>query len=242
MRTTETLRNFRRPPVNGLLIQIILQAPRISYFYPNYNRMSIEIEFDETRAVNDPFIQFEIWYKEAIMNEVPEPNAMVVSTVGEHNRPSSRVVYMRDVSHDGFVFFTNYRSRKGSEISANAFVCANFFWPQVGRQVRIEGKIAWLGDDQSDAYFSLRARNSCIGAWASPQSQPLASRKELDELVDEMTRRFEGKVVPRPEWWGGLRIIPDYFEFWHGRDSRLHDRLTYQLNSDNEWTIQRIAP
>lgn len=204
--------------------------------------MSIDIEFNETKALSDPFVQFEVWYKEAIMNQVPEPNAMVISTVGKLNRPSSRVVYMRDISHDGFVFFTNYKSRKGTEISDNAFVCANFFWPQVGRQVRVEGKIVWVSDDQSDSYFSLRARNSRIGAWASPQSQPISSRIDLDHLVNDITSKFEGKDVPRPEWWGGFRIIPDYFEFWHGRDSRLHDRLTYKLDSKDNWKIQRIAP
>lgn len=203
--------------------------------------MGIDIGFDESKAVNDPFVQFEIWYKEAVMNAVPEPNAMTLSTVGKQNRPSSRVVYMRDNSRDGFVFFTNYKGRKGIEIAGNAFACANFFWPLLGRQVRIEGKILWTSPDISDSYFSLRPRESRIGAWASPQSQPLKSREELDQLVYEMTRKFEGKEVLRPDWWGGFLLVPDYFEFWHGRDSRLHDRLTYTLLK-NDWLLQRLAP
>lgn len=204
--------------------------------------MSIDIGLDEKHAEKEPYSMFNKWYREAVMNNVAEPNAMLISTVGKSGRPSSRVVYLRDNSEEGFVFFTNYKSRKGIEIAGNEFACANFFWPQLGRQIRIEGKVKWVNTFDSDSYFSLRPRLSRIGAWASPQSQPLLSRQDLEQRVEKIATQFEGKEVPRPEWWGGLRLVPDYFEFWHGRDSRLHDRLTYTLGTNMRWRLQRIAP
>ncbi len=204
--------------------------------------MSLAISLGEDDVSKLPLEQFEKWYKDAIMNSVREADAMLVSTVGPDNRPSARVVYLRDFGTHGFVFYTNYKSRKGQEIAYNSYCCMNFFWPELGRQIRIEGKLQMQCADDSSAYFAIRPRESQIGAWASPQSQIIASRKELDERVAKMTKEFDGKDVTRPLWWGGFVLIPDYFEFWQGRDSRLHDRITYTIQPDGSWKIGRLAP
>lgn len=197
---------------------------------------------DEKTVEPSPFLQFRAWYSYAIMNNVQDADAMTLCTVDAQGKPSSRVVYMRDLESDGLVFFTNYHSRKGRDINSNPNVCSSFFWQPLGRQVRIEGTIEKINEEDSDAYFMSRPRESRIGAWASAQSSELESRQELESRFAALEKIFENKEVIRPEWWGGYRIIPVYFEFWHGRDNRLHDRISYRLGEDGNWKIGRLSP
>lgn len=197
---------------------------------------------DELHTEANPILQFKKWFQEAMDSQITEPYAMTIATVNSANRPSSRVVLLRDVSEEGFSFYTNYLSRKGQDLAVNAFAAMNFFWPELERQVRIEGKIVPLEAGASDAYFASRPRGSQIGAWSSPQSEMIESRKVLEEAVDNYTQQFEGKDVSRPPHWGGYCLIPDYIEFWQGRESRLHDRICYDQHSDNGWIRSRLAP
>jgi pyridoxamine 5'-phosphate oxidase len=197
---------------------------------------------DELHTNADPIVQFKKWFQEAMDAQIIEPYAMTISTVNSAHRPSSRIVLLRDVSEEGFSFFTNYLSRKGQDLAVNAFAAMNFFWPELERQVRIEGKIVPLEAGASDAYFASRPRGSQIGAWSSPQSEIIESRKVLEEAVENYTQQFEGKDVSRPPHWGGYCLIPDYIEFWQGRESRLHDRICYYQHSDNSWIRSRLAP
>ncbi len=196
---------------------------------------------EENDLAANPFIQFQKWFEEAMSVDLPEPHAMTLSTVSADGRPSSRVVLLRNADEQGFVFFSNYQSRKSQEIQENAFVALNFFWQQIERQVRIEGKIVKLDVADSDAYFASRPRESQIGAWASAQSKVCLSRSELDAQVLFFTDKFAGVEVPRPPHWGGFSVKPDYFEFWQGRTSRLHDRMSYNLSQGN-WQISRLNP
>lgn len=197
---------------------------------------------DELHTDADPITQFKKWFQEAMEAQMPEPYAMTLSTVNKENRPSSRVVLLRDFNEDGFSFFTNYLSRKGHDIAVNPFASLNFFWHELERQVRIEGKIVTLNAADSDAYFASRPRGSQIGAWSSPQSQIIDSRQVLEKNVDQYTAQFDGKDVDRPPHWGGYCLIPDYLEFWQGRESRLHDRISYSLTTEGSWTRSRLAP
>jgi pyridoxamine 5'-phosphate oxidase len=196
---------------------------------------------DESMVDQNPVQQFEKWFRAAVDAQVNEPNAMIISTVSVQGRPSSRVVLLRNFSDQGFVFYTNYNSRKGNEIAGNPYVALLFFWPELERQVRIEGRLEVQTKKDSDAYFSSRPRDSRLGAWVSPQSQEISSREVLDEELANVTKRFEGQDVTRPGWWGGYLLIPDRFEFWQGRESRLHDRICYKLEN-NDWKITRLAP
>lgn len=197
---------------------------------------------DELHTDSDPISQFKKWFHEAMEAQMPEPYAMTLSTVNKENRPSSRVVLLRDVNEEGFSFFTNYLSRKGHDIAVNPFASLNFFWHELERQVRIEGKIVTLNAADSDAYFASRPRGSQIGAWSSPQSQIIDSRQVLEKNVVQYTAQFDGKDVDRPPHWGGYCLIPDYLEFWQGRESRLHDRISYSLTTEGSWTRSRLAP
>jgi pyridoxamine 5'-phosphate oxidase len=197
---------------------------------------------DELHTNADPIAQFKKWFQEAMDAQIIEPYAMTISTVNSAHRPSSRIVLLRDVSEEGFSFFTNYLSRKGQDLAVNAFAAMNFFWPELERQVRIEGKIVPLEAGASDAYFASRPRGSQIGAWSSPQSEIIESRKVLEEAVENYSQQFEGKDVSRPPHWGGYCLIPDYIEFWQGRESRLHDRICYYQHSDSSWIRSRLAP
>lgn len=200
-----------------------------------------KMELDETAAMPDAIAQFECWFRHAVDGQVNEPNAFVLSTVGSDHKPSARVVLLRDFNDSGFVFYTNYNSRKGRELEQNPHATMTFFWPELERQVRIEGKIMKQSPAVSDEYFATRPRTSKLGAWASPQSDPLPTRQVLDEALSTVDKRFEGQEVPRPEWWGGFVLQPDKIEFWQGRPNRLHDRLLYSRNGF-EWTIIRLAP
>ncbi len=189
----------------------------------------------------DPFTQFSIWMNEAIEGGVPEPTAMTLATVGANGTPSSRVVLLKGFDESGFVFFTNYDSRKGSDIRRRPDVALSFFWQAMERQIHIEGVAAPVARSESEAYFASRPRESQIGAWASSQSSTVESREKLEEAFEAISSRFEGSEIPCPVNWGGFRVVPNRVEFWQGRPGRLHDRIEYQLTSDR-WTIVRLSP
>lgn len=196
---------------------------------------------DESHTAIEPIQQFRNWFQEALDVKLIEPNCMMLATVNEQNRPSARIVLLRDITETGIVFYTNYSSRKGNEIDGHEYACSTFFWPELERQVRFEGKITKVDSQISSDYFALRPRGSQIGAWASPQSQRIESRKFLEENEQKFEKEFEGKEVPRPAHWGGYILEPDYVEFWQGRPNRLHDRICYKL-LNNEWERFRVAP
>jgi len=202
-----------------------------------YSQASLEIN----DVSKDPIEQFKSWFQQAMSSNIIEPYAMHISTVNEAYRPSSRIVLLRDVTENGFVFYTNYLSRKGKEIDAHKYGAINFFWPDLERQIRIEGQLEKVATQVSDDYFALRPRGSQIGAWASPQSSKIENRSILEQNEKDFTKKFEDQPVPRPEHWGGYLLKPDYFEFWQGRENRLHDRISYEKEADN-WEIARLAP
>ena len=204
---------------------------------PGRDRTLSEADLDP-----DPIRQFRSWFDEARAAGEPEPEAMALATSTPGGVPSNRIVLLRGLDERGFVFYTNSRSAKGREIAANPRAALAFRWSRVNRQVRVSGPIAAVEAGESDAYFGRRALGSRIGAWASAQSEPLASRAELDEQVAIMAERFSGQEVPRPPWWGGFRVRPEQIEFWQGRPDRLHDRLRYERAGGNGWQIQRLNP
>ena len=199
-------------------------------------------ELDEASAAAQPLRQFELWLEQAIQAQLPEPNAMTLATVGEDGRPSTRVVLIKGVDARGIVWYTNYESRKGRELAARPFAALQFHWVELERVVRIEGRVERTGAEESDAYYASRPLDSRLGAWASPQSRPLADRAELDARLAEVRERFDGiEDVPRPASWGGFVLRPETIEFWQGQQARLHDRFTY-TRTDDAWSIQRLAP
>ena len=189
----------------------------------------------------DPLAMFRRWFDEALAAGVHEPNAMVLSTVGLDDRPSSRMVLLKGLDERGFVLFTNHTSRKARELEANPHCSLLFPWHPLERQVRVEGTAHVLERESVGAYHRLRPRGAQLGAWASTQSQPVASRAELSAAYAEMVERFEGKPVPVPDHWGGYRVAPESVEFWQGRPSRMHDRLVYARAGD-AWKVHRLAP
>ncbi len=198
-------------------------------------------ELSEASLQKNPFEQFSTWMEEAVNAQILDPHAMILATADKQAAPSVRTVFLRDISEHGFVFYTNYKSRKAQEIEANNRVSVLFLWEEVERQVRIEGYAEKVSAAMSDAYFAGRPRDSQLGAWASNQSAELASSEALMEKYKEAEMRFEGKPVERPPCWGGYMIKPDYFEFWQGRPNRLHDRFAYKMKSD-VWHISRLNP
>ena len=195
---------------------------------------------DENNVLPDPVEQFDLWLNEAIECKESEPTAMVVSTVDEYLQPHSRIVLLKEITPEGFVFYTNYEGQKARQIAVNNRVCLLFFWPRLERQVRIEGNVDKISDAISTAYFLTRPLASRIGAWASPQSQVIRSKDFLDEQFKYYQQKF-GENVPKPPFWGGFIVRPVSIEFWQGRPNRLHDRLLYSLES-GEWKISRLAP
>ncbi|MFD1770910.1 pyridoxamine 5'-phosphate oxidase [Sphingobacterium suaedae] len=199
-------------------------------------------KLDENRVRPDPIIQFQHWFAEALKAEVVEPNAMVLSTVSDDGFPSSRVVLLKDIKPTGFSFFTNYHSKKGTTMTSNKQVSLLFFWPELQRQVRVEGWAEKLPADDSDEYFASRPKASQIGALASPQSQEIPNRMVLETRVKELTQQFSDRdIVPRPAYWGGYLVTPLRVEFWQGRSNRLHDRIEYVF-TNGRWSIHRLAP
>ncbi len=197
---------------------------------------------DSKSIDKNPIAQFEKWFNEAINAKVLEPNAMNLATISESGRPSSRIVLLKGIHNNQFVFYTNYQSQKGKELDLHPECALNFFWPELERQVRIEGIAQRVDAALSDTYFQSRPRASQIGAWASPQSSVINSREILEERVKEIEKRFEGKeVLPRPNQWGGYSVGPFEIEFWQGGSGRLHDRIQFS-KVDNEWKINRLAP
>lgn len=195
---------------------------------------------DEDSIAAEPLIQFGQWLDEALSRDVPEPNAMTVATVGEDGRPSSRIVLIKGYDERGIVWFSNYASRKGRELEHLPYAALQFHWVELERVVRIEGRVEKVAAAESDAYFATRPLAHRIGAWASPQSQPIAGRSTLVARAAEFGLKF-GLHPPRPPHWGGYRLVPDYWEFWQGRASRLHDRIAYRLD-EGRWHKLRLAP
>lgn len=195
----------------------------------------------EDEVADHPLEQFQNWFDAALESGLPEPNAMHLSTVGEDYQPSSRIVLLKELDDKGFVFYTNYHGKKGRDLAVNPFASLTFFWVDLERQVRIEGKVTKVSAEESDEYFAVRPRGSQIGAWVSHQSEIIPSRDVLEQKQKEYEKQFADKKVPRPPHWGGYRLIPDCVEFWQGRPSRLHDRLVYDLQ-DGRWTVSRLAP
>ena len=202
-------------------------------------------ELDESAALADPLAQLRLWLDQAIAGELPEPTAMTLATVGADARPSTRIVLVKGLDDRGIVWFTNYRSRKGRELAAHPQAALQFHWVELERVVRIEGRVEQVEAELSDAYFRSRPMDSRIGAWASPQSEVIASRAVLVAEVARHAARFLPTLAsggpPRPPHWGGYRLVPDTFEFWQGRRSRLHDRLRYRLDA-GVWRRDRLAP
>lgn len=199
-------------------------------------------ELLENNVKNSPDLQFEKWMQEAIDAKVNEVPACNLATVSKQNKPSARIVYLREFSDNQFYFYTNYESRKANHIEENQFVCLTFFWAELERQIRIEGFILKKAEtEKSDAYFNARPHDSKIGAWSSPQSKVLKGREELNQFIEQNKTKFENKEIPRPEFWGGYIIQATYYEFWQGRKNRLHDRIAYTLENNN-WKIERLAP
>jgi pyridoxamine 5'-phosphate oxidase len=197
-------------------------------------------ELDETASAADPLQQFQLWFEQALQSQLPEPNAMTLATVGEDGRPSTRVVLIKGVDARGIVWYTNYGSRKGRELAQRPFAALQFHWVELERVVRIEGRVEKTSDEESDAYFHSRPLDSRLGAWASPQSQVISSRAVLVKAAAEAAVRH-ALNPPRPPHWGGYRLVPDHWEFWQGRKSRLHDRLRYRQES-GAWVRERLAP
>lgn len=196
---------------------------------------------DIGEVVSNPIAQFRQWFDTALHAGVPEPNAMHLSTVTSTGRPSGRIVLIKDVDERGFVFFTNYESEKGQNLTANPVASLTFFYPELERQIRIEGVVEKVSNEESDTYHTSRPRGSQIGAWVSHQSSVIPNRGVLENRQRELEAQFADNVVPRPPHWGGFRVIPDLIEFWQGRPSRLHDRIRYRL-VEGSWIIERVSP
>ncbi len=198
-------------------------------------------ELDESASHADPLKQFDQWLQEAITGKLPEPNAMTLATVGSDLRPSTRVVLIKGYDENGIVWYTNYQSRKGRELTGNPYAALQFHWVELERVVRIEGIVEKVSEAQSDAYFHSRPLDSRIGAWASPQSEVIPGRAVLVTNAAKYATQFLLQP-PRPPHWGGYRLRPDSWQFWQGRKSRLHDRLRYSLQGDGSWRRERLAP
>lgn len=210
--------------------------------YINSNRRDFADQpFTEKMSADNPIDQYGVWFEEAIESEILDPYAACLSTVNNNREPSSRILYIRDFNSNGFVFYTNYDSKKGSELIENNYGALNVFWGELERQIRIQGKINKVNDSTSDKYFNARPRASKIGAWASNQSQIIKDRNELEAKIKFYEEKFKNQDVPRPNNWGGYCLNPSKIEFWQGRPSRLHDRIVY-IKENNQWAKSRLSP
>ena len=197
---------------------------------------------NEHEIDRDPIRQFQLWFDEAIAAGSPMPEAMSLATVTPDGRPTARMVLLKGVDAEGFVFFTNYNSNKAKQLDINPYAALVFHWPQLERQVRVEGRVSKTPAEESLAYFKTRPRESQIGAWASPQSEVIAAREVLEQRAHELAEQYCDREIDCPAHWGGFRLAPDRIEFWKGRIGRLHDRMLYELQPDETWTIKRLAP
>lgn len=207
----------------------------------------LRIEYDQPalrrdELNEDPLIQFKQWIEAAIAAGMIEPQAMTLATATKEGIPSARTVLLREYSPSGFVFYTNYESRKGQELAENPRAALTFYWAPLHRQVRIDGAVSRVSTEESSRYFQSRPKGSQLGAWASKQSRVLNDRAELEADFREVEAKFRAKAVPCPPYWGGFRLLPKVIEFWQGRPSRLHDRFRYTLQEDNNWLIERLSP
>ena len=203
----------------------------------NYTKGSLDVK----DVATTPIEQFQEWFDEAVASQLLEPNAFLLSTVSNENKPSTRVLLLKGLDN-GFTFYTNYLSRKGTELAENPNACITFFWAELERQVRIEGLIEKVSAEESDTYFHSRPRGSQIGAWVSNQSMVIEHREILEEREKHLIEKFGNEPIPRPPHWGGYRLVPNYIEFWQGRPSRLHDRIAYTLLENGDWKIDRLSP
>lgn len=210
---------------------------RVADLRKDYGQASL----DESDVADDPIAQFTRWFEEALKAEVNEPNAMGVSTVDEDGRPSSRIVLVKQFDERGFTWYTNYDSQKGQQLASKPFAALLFFWSELERQVRIEGKVVRTSAEESDKYFNSRPLKSRLSAIASRQSAPIASRADLEHNYEDVARQY-GESPSRPSHWGGYRLVPERIEFWQGRRSRFHDRIVYTRSEDGSWTLQRLQP
>ncbi len=208
----------------------------------NIRREYISETLDEKDIHENPFKQFEKWMEQALNAELLEATAMTLATASVDGLPTARIVLLKEYDESGFVFYTNYDSRKGHQIAENPSVCLLFYWVALERQVTIEGKIEKIDRKESEEYFHSRPFESQIGAMASEQSTPVSSRKELEDKFEQLLQKYGDKEVPMPDSWGGYKVIPERIEFWQGRRSRMHDRIEYQKQTDGDWRIQRLAP
>jgi pyridoxamine 5'-phosphate oxidase len=213
--------------------------PRATHARKEYEQATL----DETTVARDPIRQFATWYDEAVAAGVPEPEAMTLATATPAGRPSARVVLLRGFDARGFCFYTNYGSHKGRELTANPHAALTFHWPDLERQIRIEGRVERTTAAESDEYFRTRPSTSRIGAWSSPQSEVISDRGSLEALFARFRADHpDDSAIPRPPNWGGFRVVPERIEFWQGRPSRLHDRLRFRRDADGAWILERLAP
>jgi len=197
---------------------------------------------NETDLLDTPFQQFQRWLEQAIAAELPEPNAMTLATLSKEGKPIARMVLLKGLDEKGFVFYTNYDSAKGKQLTETDSAALVFWWAGLERQVRVEGMVEKVSSEESDAYFQSRPKASQLGAWASPQSQVIENRDVLEKRLAQLEEKYATEKVPRPSHWGGFRVIPTAIEFWQGRPSRLHDRIRYELDEKGDWFYQRLAP
>ncbi len=210
----------------------------ISRLRKEYTRTGL----DESDAAPDPIEQFRGWFDDALAADLHEPNAMTLATATPGGRPSARIVLIKGFDERGFIFYTNYGGRKAGELEANPHCALVFYWGELERQVRIEGRVSRISDEESDAYFASRPRGSQLGTWVSEQSRSIENRGALELRLRELEREYEGREVPRPPFWGGYRVEPEVLEFWQGRENRLHDRLQYRRSEDGGWRRERLQP